>query len=170
MKKELLIAGPEIRQRIQELAREITAEQPSDLLIVGILKGAFIFTADLVREISIPLEVDFIRIASYGAGTSSAGEIIMSKDLDNPVAGKNVLLVEDIVDTGQSMVWLTEHLKGRGAVSVKTCTLIDKQERREHAVKIDYYGFRIGAGFLVGYGLDYAEQYRHLPGIYRLEV
>lgn len=170
LKKELLIAGPEIRKRIQELAREIAAAQPLDLLIVGILKGAFIFTADLVREISIPLEVDFIRIASYGVGTSSAGEIMMSKDLDNPVEGKNVLLVEDIVDTGQSMVWLTEHLKGRGAASVKICTLIDKRERREHAVKIDYYGFRIDAGFLVGYGLDYAEQYRHLPGIYRLEV
>ncbi|MEN8134875.1 MAG: hypoxanthine phosphoribosyltransferase [Thermodesulfobacteriota bacterium] len=169
MEKELIIAGQDIKQRVQELGREISAEAIPNLLVVAILKGAFIFAADLVRALSIPLEVDFIRVASYGANTCSSGEIRLSKDLETSVVGKNVLLVEDIVDTGQTIAWLKEHLRGRGAASIRTCTLIDKRERRVKEVEIDYYGFQLQKGFLVGYGLDYAEQYRHLPDIYDLK-
>lgn len=165
----MVISGQDIKKRIQELGLEISAESLPDLLVVGILKGAFVFTADLIRSISIPLEVDFIRVASYGADTCSCGEIKLSKDLETSVRGKNVLLVEDIVDTGKTLAWLKEHLRERGAISIKTCTLIDKLERREKEVGIDYYGFRLEKGFLVGYGLDYAEQYRHLPDIYYLK-
>ena len=168
MEKELVIAGQDIKKRLQELGREISAEPLPNLLVVVVLKGAFIFAADLVRAISIPLEVDFIRVASYGANTCSSGEIRLSKDLETSVVGKNVLLVEDIVDTGQTIAWLKEHLRGRGATSIQTCTLIDKLERREKEVEIDYYGFQLIQGFLVGYGLDYSEQYRHLPDIYQL--
>lgn len=167
--KELVIAGHDIQKRVQELGRQISAESLPNLLVVAILKGAFIFAADLVRAISIPLEVDFIRVASYGAKTSSSGEITFSRDLETPVIGKNVLLVEDIIDTGQTMVWLKKYFRGKGATSIRTCTLIDKQERRGQEVEIDYYGFQLQKGFLVGYGLDYGEQYRHLPDIYHLK-
>ncbi len=170
MEKELVISKQDIKKRVQELGREISVEPLPNLLVVGILKGAFIFAADLVRSISIPLEVDFIRVASYGANTCSSGEIRLSKDLETSVVGKNVLLVEDIIDTGKTIAWLKEHLRGRGAASIRTCTLIDKRERRVEEVEIDYYGFQLRKGFLVGYGLDYAEQYRHLPDIYHLEI
>ncbi len=169
VEKELVIAGQDIRKRVEELGRQISAESLPNLLVVAILKGAFVFAADLVRAISIPLEVDFIRVASYGAKSCSSGEIRLSKDLETSVDGKNVLLVEDIIDTGQTIAWLKEHLRGRGAASIRTCTLIDKQERRGQEVVIDYYGFQLQKGFLVGYGLDYAEQYRHLPDIYHLK-
>ena len=169
MEKELVIAGRDIEKRVQELGREISADPLPNLLVVTILKGAFIFAADLVRAISIPLEVDFIRVASYGSNTSSSGEIRLSKDLETSVVGKNVLLVEDIIDTGQTIAWLKEHLRGRGAASIRTCTLVDKRERRAKEVEIDYFGFQLEKGFLVGYGLDYAEQYRHLPDIYHLK-
>ncbi len=169
VEKELVIAGQDIRKRVEELGRQISAESLPNLLVVVILKGAFIFAADLVRAISTPLEVDFIRVSSYGAKTFSSGEIRLSQDLETSVNGKNVLLVEDIIDTGQTIVWLKEHLRGRGAASIRTCTLIDKQERRGQEVEIDYYGFQLQKGFLVGYGLDYGEQYRQLPDIYHLK-
>jgi hypoxanthine phosphoribosyltransferase len=166
--KKLHIGAEEIAERVRAIGREISSTAANNLLIVGILNGAFIFTADLVRTITIPLEVDFIRVASYGADTSSSGKIRLLKDLDSPVAGKNVLLVEDIVDTGNTISWLQKHLQDRGAASIKLCALIDKQERRQQEVRIDYCGFRVEKGFLVGYGLDHAEQYRHLPDIYSL--
>ena len=150
------------------MGQQIASENYSDLLVVGILNGAFIFTADLVRAISTPLEIDFIRVASYGDGTSSSGQIKLFKDLELSVTGKNVLLVEDIVDTGNTITWLDEHLQDRGAASIKLCVLIDKRERREREVKIDYCGFQVQDGFLVGYGLDHADQYRHLPDIHIL--
>jgi len=167
--KELRISAGEIAERVRAIGRQISAESYDDLLVVGILNGAFVFTADLIRVITTPLEVDFIRVASYGATTSSSGEIRLIKDLEIPVAGKNVLVVEDIVDTGNTTNWLSEHLQGRGAASIKLCALIDKQERRQKEVKIDYCGFQVQEGFLVGYGLDHAERYRHLPDIYSLK-
>ena len=168
--KELILSADKIAQRLANLGTEISRDfSGKQLLVVGILNGAFIFTADLVRSISIPLEIDFIRVASYGSSTSSAGEIRLVKDLEIPVSGKDVLLVEDIVDTGNTMEWLSEHLQGRGASSIKLCTLISKQERREKTVRVDYCGFDVQEGFLVGYGLDHAEQYRHLPDIYHLK-
>ena len=166
--KKLHIGAAEIAERVREIGREISAATADNLLVVGILNGAFIFTADLVRTITIPLEVDFIRVASYGADTTSSGKIRLLKDLDFPVTGKNVLLIEDIVDTGNTISWLYKHLQDRGATSIKLCTLIDKRQRRQQEVKIDYCGFRIEDGFLVGYGLDHAEQFRHLPDIYSL--
>ena len=165
--KKLRISAEEIAERVQALGQEISSTSTADLLVIGILNGAFIFTADLIRAITTPLEVDFIRVASYGNNTSS-GEIRLLKDLEIPVSGKNVLLVEDIVDTGNTITWLAEHLKGRGAISIKLCALIDKRERRQNDIKIDYCGFQVQDGFLVGYGLDHAEQYRHLPDIYSL--
>ena len=165
--KKLRISAGEIAERVQVIGQEISSASVENLLVVGILNGAFIFTADLVRAITTPLEVDFIRVASYGNNTSS-GEIRLFKDLEIPVSGKNVLLVEDIVDTGNTINWLAEHLKGRGAASIKLCALIDKRERRQQEVRIDYCGFLVEEGFLVGYGLDHAEHYRHLPDIYSL--
>jgi hypoxanthine phosphoribosyltransferase len=166
--KKLHIGAEEIAERVRAIGRDISSSAADNLMVVGILNGAFIFAADLVRTITIPLEVDFIRVASYGAETSSSGKIRLIKDLDSPVTGKNVLLVEDIVDTGNTIAWLRKHLQDRGAASIKLCALIDKQERRQQEVKIDYCGFRAQKGFLVGYGLDHSEQYRHLPDIYSL--
>ena len=166
--KKIRISAREIAERVQAIGQQISSENYSDLLVVTILNGAFIFTADLVRAISTPLEIDFIRVASYGVETSSSGEIKLLKDLERSVTGKNVLLVEDIVDTGNTTTWLSEHLQDRGAASIKLCALIDKRERRKREVTIDFCGFQIQDGFLVGYGLDHAEQYRHLPDIYNL--
>lgn len=168
MTKELLISRQDIARRVAELGREISTGPLPNLLVVAVLKGAFVFAADLIRAISLPLEIDFIRVASYGSGTCSAGEIRLGQDLENSVVGRNLLLVEDIVDTGRTLAWLREHLRERGAASIKTCALIDKRERRGEEVKLDYAGFRLREGFLVGYGLDHAEQYRHLPDIYRM--
>ena len=166
--KKIHISAGEIAERVQAIGQQISSENYSDLLVVGILNGAFIFTADLVRAISTPLEIDFIRVASYGVGTSSSGEIKLFKDLERSVTGKNVLLVEDIVDTGNTITWLAKHLQDRGAASIKLCALIDKRARREREVKIDYCGFQVQDGFLVGYGLDHADQDRHLPDIHIL--
>ncbi len=168
--KELIISEEEIAKRITDIGREISNDFiGKKLVVVGILNGAFIFTADLVRAITIPLEIDFIRVASYGSSTKSTGEIRLVKDLEISLGGKDVLLVEDIVDTGNTIDWLREHLQGRGSSSIKLCTMISKQERREIKVPVDYCGFNIQEGFLVGYGLDHAEQYRHLPDIYLLK-
>ena len=169
MEKELVISRSDLAKRVMELGREISSRQIEKLLVVGVLKGAFIFTADLVRAISIPIEVDFIRVASYGSDTCSSAEIQLGKDLETSLVGKNVLLIEDIVDTGKTLTWLKEHLRDRGAVSVRVCALIDKRQRRQEEVEIDYCGF-LQEGFLVGYGLDYAERYRELPEVYRLKT
>ena len=169
-KRELIISSGEIAQRIANLGQEISNDYIGrQLLVVGILNGAFILTADLVRSITIPLEVDFVRVASYDSATTSSGKIRLLKDLEIPVRDKDILLVEDIVDTGNTIAWLSKHLQGRGASSIKLCTLINKEERREQKVQIDYCGFEVQEGFLVGYGLDHAEQHRQLPDIYRLK-
>ncbi|MEN8143295.1 MAG: hypoxanthine phosphoribosyltransferase [Thermodesulfobacteriota bacterium] len=168
--RKLIISAKDIALRVADLGKEISSDfTGKQLLVIGILNGAFIFTADLVRHITIPLEIDFIRVASYGSATESTGEIRLVKDLEIPVEGKDILLVEDIVDTGNTMEWLSEHLQGRGASSIRLCTLISKQERREKSVQIDYCGFQVQEGFLIGYGLDHAEQHRHLPDIYHLK-
>ena len=168
--RELIISAGEIARRIESLGREISSDfTGKKLLVVGILNGAFIFTADLVRAITIPLEIEFIRVASYCSETESTGVIRLVKDLEISAQGKDILLVEDIVDTGNTITWLSEHLQGRGASSIKLCSLINKEERREQKVRIDYSGFQVQEGFLVGYGLDHAEQHRHLPDIYHLK-
>lgn len=168
-RRECVISSEQLALRVKELGLRITGDyQGRRLVVVGILNGAFIFMADLVRQIDLPLEIDFIRVSSYGGGRSSSGTLKFTKDIELAVEGKDVLLVEDIIDTGLTLFRLTEVLRERKADSVRTCVLIDKRERREHAVSIDYTGFVVDQGFLVGYGLDCDEQCRQLSGVYRL--
>jgi len=170
-KKELILDSRAIQDRVRELGQEISrdyCDQP--LVIIGILKGAFIFMADLVRaiDIDLPLVTDFIQVSSYGSKTTSSGTIKLVKEPSTPLADINILIVEDIVDSGLTKQWLINYFKTKQARSVKICSLIDKAERREIDICIDYLGFDIPKGFLVGYGLDYNEQYRHLPEIFHL--
>lgn len=166
-----VISPERIQARVAELAQEIKADhQGHDLLLVGILKGAFIFLSDLARQLGEEVEIDFVRLASYGSGMQSSGEIRLTKDLELELNGRTVLVVEDIVDTGLTLKWFVDHLRDRGVQDVKICALIDKPERREIKLDLDYVGFEIPSGFLVGYGLDYGEKYRGLPGIYELEL
>jgi len=163
---EILISRAEIAATVAALGQRISADYAGrEVLVVGVLTGAFIFTADLVRSLDLPLSVDFIRVASYGGATSSSGQITLSKDLECQVTGCHLLLVEDIVDTGRTLAWLTAHLLARNPASLKVCTLIDKRERREVAVSVDYSGFQVAEGFLVGYGLDCGDRYRQLPDL-----
>ena len=134
-----------------------------DLVVIGILKGAVIFMSELIKNIELPLIIDFMAVSSYGKSSISTGEVRIIKDLDFSVEGKDLLIVEDIIDTGLTLNYLTDILKKRGASSVKICTLLDKPERRSVEVNVDYLGFEIPDEFVVGYGLDYAEQYRNLP-------
>ncbi|MCL7487811.1 MAG: hypoxanthine phosphoribosyltransferase [Desulfobulbaceae bacterium] len=167
--RKLVISREQIRARVGELASRISADYTGkDLVMVGILNGAFIFLADLVRSVTIPVQIDFIRVASYGSRDMPSGTISLTKDIELDIRDKHVLLVEDIIDTGSTLAWLTEKLKDKKAASLRICTLIDKKERRQSDVEVDYIGFSLENGFLVGYGLDYAEQYRYLPEIYTL--
>jgi len=169
LKKELFIPRKDIQIRVRELAGQISADfSEKEPVLVGILNGVVFFFADLVREITLPSRIDFIRAASYGSGTSSSGSIRLTKDLEIPVEGKPVIVVEDIVDTGLTLTRILEILKERGPEAIKVCVLIDKLERRETDIAIDYRGFEVKEGFLVGYGLDFDEQYRYLPDIYKL--
>lgn len=163
---EVLVTRQQIRERVKELGAAISRDYSGkDLLVVGILKGAIIFLADLVREITIPLTLDFMAVSSYGSATTSSGAVRILKDLEVPVEDKHVLIVEDIVDTGLTLKYLLENLRARQPLSLKCCTILDKPERRLVDVQVDYRGFCIPDYFVVGYGLDYAQQYRHLPDI-----
>ena len=164
-----IIGEEAIQKRVEELALRITRDyEGRELVLVGILKGAFIFMADLARRIELPLQVDFVRMASYGSSTESSGNISFTKDIELDIKDRDVLIVEDIVDTGHTLKYLTEVLRLHRPRSVKICCLIDKKERREVDVEVDYVGFEVGRGFLVGYGLDFNEDYRNLRGIYQL--
>ncbi|GAW92177.1 hypoxanthine phosphoribosyltransferase [Calderihabitans maritimus] len=164
--QEILLDRVQIAAKVKELGKKISEDyRGKDLLVVGILKGAIMFMADLVREIDIPITVDFMAVSSYGQSTESSGAVRILKDLEVSVEGKNVLIVEDIVDTGLTLRYLLENLKSRHPASVRVCTLLDKPSRRQVEVSPDYNGFEIPDKFVVGYGLDYAEQYRHLPYI-----
>lgn len=170
LSRRTVVGEEQIRQRVRELGRQITTDYDNrSLVLLGVLNGAFIFTADLCRAIDLDLEIDFIRVASYGASTESSGTIRLLKEPGIDLEGKDVLLVEDIVDTGTTMAWLRDHFRGSRARSVRICSLIDKKERRTVDVDVDYIGFALDQGFLVGYGLDCAERYRNLPAIYSLE-
>lgn len=159
-----------IQRRVGELGRQITQDyRGRRLVLLGVLNGAFVFAADLCRAIVLDLEIDFIRVASYDSGTQSSGVIRLTKEPEIDLRGKDVLLVEDIVDTGATMAWLQDHFRSSGAASVRICSLIDKRERRTAAIEVEYAGFALNRGFLVGYGLDYDERYRNLPAIYTLE-
>ena len=139
--------------------------------MIGVLKGAFLFLADLARQVRLEkISIDFLQASSYGADTLSSGKIILKKDIDVDVRGKDVLVVEDIVDTGLTLAHLIDHLQGFKPASVKVCAVIDKRERRKTDIRIDYVGSVMEKGFLVGYGLDYAETYRNLPDIYQMKL
>jgi hypoxanthine phosphoribosyltransferase len=133
---------------------------------VGVLKGAFVFLADLARLLTIPAQIEFVRIASYGSKKESSGEVTVKKDVEIPLEGKDVLVVEDIVDTGLSLQFLMKHLRAHHPASLKVCALVDKKARREVEVQVDYTGFAMADGFIVGYGIDFNEQYRALPEIF----
>jgi hypoxanthine phosphoribosyltransferase len=161
----------DIDKSVAQLAQRISKDYSGcELILVGVLKGAFVFMADLIRHLTIPAKVDFIRIASYGSGTSSSGQIRLTQTLEIDIEGKDVLIVEDIVDTGLSLSSLVGYLEEFEPKSVRICALIDKTERREKHVVVDYVGHVVAQGFLVGYGLDYAEDYRHLPAVYHLRL
>ena len=163
---EILFSHERIQQRIKELGAEITRDYAGrNPLLIGVLKGACFFLSDLLRNIDTQLSIEFMAISSYGSSTRTSGEVRIMKDLDVPIEGRDILVVEDIVDTGLTLTYLLENLKSRGAASVKLAALLDKHDRREKEVPIDYLGFQIPDAFVVGYGLDYAERYRNLPFI-----
>ena len=162
--ERVLISNEEIQKRLDELAAQVNADYAGkDLLMVCILKGAVTVFADMLRRIEIPCAIDFMAISSYGSSTKSSGVVRILKDLDHGIEGKDVLIVEDIVDSGMSMSYLLNSLKTRNPASVKLLTLLDKPDRRVVDIKADYTGFTIPDAFVVGYGLDYAQKYRNLP-------
>ncbi|OQY14346.1 MAG: hypoxanthine phosphoribosyltransferase [Desulfobacteraceae bacterium 4572_187] len=161
----------DINNMVSRVAREISSDyQDHELILIGILKGAFVFLSDLMRHLSIPVKLDFIRVCSYGSGVSSSGNIRLVKEIEMDVNNKDVLLVEDIVDTGLTLSYLIDYLRTFNPKTVKICALIDKHERRNENIKIDYACHKTTEGFLVGYGLDYNENYRNLAGIYHLKL
>ena len=165
--KEILFSREEIKARVRELAGKISRDYADrELIVIGILKGAFIFMADLIREITIPCRVDFARLASYGAGSESSGKVVMTKDIETSINGKDILIVEDILDTGLTMQYFVDWLKERNPRSLKICAFLDKRKRRKVPLEADYVGFTIEDGFVVGYGLDFNEKYRFSPDIY----
>ncbi len=165
---EVLISEAEIAERVTGLATEIARSEPEDLLIVVILKGSFVFAADLIRALDragAKPQVDFMTLSSYGEGTRSKGTVTLSRDISEDVTGRNVLIVDDILESGRTLLAARDLLSMRGAVSVKTCLLLDKSANREVAIEADFIGFEIGDRFVIGYGLDLAHRYRGLPYI-----
>ncbi len=164
--KEVLFSEQDINKRIKELGMQISKDYEGKFpLLVCILRGAFMFLADLVRKIDIPMSVDFMAISSYGGKTDSTGQVKILKDLDTSIKNRHVLIVEDIVDTGLTMDAVTRLLSTRKPASLRIASLLDKEERRLLPIKVDYYGFKVPNEFVVGYGLDYEERYRNLPFI-----
>ena len=167
MRKDLagiLVTEEQIATRVKELGEMISKDyEGKDLVVICVLRGSFIFMADLVREIKIPLSTDFISVSSYGSGTSSSGVVRFLKDLDEIITDRHVLIVEDIIDTGITLKYLMENLQTRKPASIKICTLLSKPERRKVEIDVAYNGFTIPDQFAVGYGLDYSEKYRNLP-------
>ena len=164
--ERILLPQAQIHQRVAELGAEIDRDYAGkEPLLVSVLRGSFIFMADLVRSITLPCTVDFMAVSSYGKGTSSSGQVKIVKDLSESIEGKDLLVVEDILDSGNTLYYLLQLLQARHPASVRLCTLLDKPSRRVKPVKVDYTGFSIPDEFVVGYGLDYAERYRNLPYI-----
>jgi hypoxanthine phosphoribosyltransferase len=167
---EVLVTEEELSARVAELGREISADYAGrDLLLVGVLKGAVFFLADLMRELDGPCEVDFMAVASYGSSTDSSGVVRILKDLDASIEGRHVLIVEDIVDSGLTLSYLLRTMRAREPASLEVCALLTKPERRKSNVDIRYVGFEIPNRFVIGYGLDHAERYRQLPYVAVLE-
>ncbi len=165
-----MISEEEIKEQTRKIGEQIAEDyKGQDLVLVGVLKGSFVFLADLTRQISIDHEIDLVGASSY-EGTSSTGQIVFTKQPDLELEGRDVLLVEDIVDTGQTLSKIVEFVQLLNPRSIKICTLIDKHERREIELKVDYSCFSLNKGFIVGYGLDYNEKYRNLPAIFDLKL
>ncbi len=163
---EVLIEADELQAKVAELGRQISEDyRGRDLLLICLLRGAVVFLSDLIRAIDIPLEMDFMAISSYGDSTESSGVVRLMMDLKSNITGRNVLVVEDIVDTGRTLAYILDNLQTRRPADIKVCALLSKPSRREVQVKLDYLGFEIPDKFVVGYGLDYAEGYRNLPFI-----
>ena len=162
----VLVTREEIAEAVAQLGRRITEDyQGKPLMMVGILKGAIVFFSDLIREIDLPVKTEFMAVSSYGAATKTTGVVNLVKDLTVDITGMHVLIVEDIVDSGMTLSYLSKYLSTLGAASIRIATLLDKPERRRVDLKADYYCFTIPDEFVVGYGLDYAEKYRNLPDI-----
>ena len=169
----VLLSEDEIREKVRELGGKITADyKNSNLMLVTVLKGAVVFLADLMRQIDVPAEIDFMVVSSYGSGVKSSGVVKIVKDLDVPLAGKDILIVEDILDSGLTLSYIKELLESRGPRSIRIATLLDKPSRRKVDLQADYIGFSVPDEFVIGYGLDYDENYRNLPyiGILKPEV
>ena len=170
---EVMISEQEIKQRIAALGQQISADyrdRGNDIVLVGLLRGSFMFMADLCRAIEVSHEVDFITASSYGSGMSSSRDVKIIKDLDEDIRGKDVLIVEDIIDSGNTLSKVREILRLREPKSLAICTLLDKPERREVQVDVEYVGFTIPDEFVVGYGIDYAQRYRHLPYVGKVVI
>lgn len=163
---DILISEEEIKKRVKELAKEITKNyKGKDLCLICVLKGAIMFMVDLAKEIDLLLEMDFMAVSSYGNEKTSSGVVKIIKDLDEPIEGKHVLIVEDIIDSGRTLSYLVKILKDRKPASIRICTLLDKPEKRLTDVKVDYVGFTIEDKFVLGHGLDYMQKYRNIPYI-----
>ena len=162
----VLLTEEEVDRRISELGEQISKDyEGKEVHLVCILKGSVFFTTELAKRITVPVTLDFMSVSSYGNSTTTSGVVKIVKDLDENIEGKNVIVIEDIVDTGRTLSYLLEVLKGRKPESLALCTLLDKPERRTHEVEVDYTGFQVPDEFVVGYGLDYAQKYRNLPYI-----
>ena len=164
--ESILLTEEELRSRIREMGAEITADYAGKApLFVGVLKGSFVFMADLIRSVDLPCSMDFMVVSSYGKGTKTTGAVKILKDLSQDIEGRDVVIVEDILDTGVTLNYLSHYLRSRNPASVTIATLLDKPERRQADVQARYVGFTVPDTFVVGYGLDYAEEYRNLPYI-----
>ncbi|MDK9709689.1 hypoxanthine phosphoribosyltransferase [Acidaminobacter sp.] len=168
--KEILISQEALAARVQELGQEISEKyKGKELLMIGVLKGANVFMSDLMRAVSVPIQIDFIAASSYGSSTESSGVVRIVKDLDYSIEGKHVMIVEDIIDTGLTLKYLYDNFSARKPSSLSIISLLDKPERRKADIKVDYTGFIIPDEFIVGYGIDYAEKYRNLPFVATLK-
>ena len=170
---KVLFSEDQLKTRVQELAQQITRDYAGkEIMLIAVLRGSFIFMADLCRAIDLPCTLDFMSVSSYGKGSSSSGQVQITKDLSEDISGRHIIVVEDILDSGNTLSYLLKLLEQRKPASIRLCTLLDKPERRVKQVEVHYSGFSIPDAFVVGYGLDYAEQYRNLPyiGILKPEV
>lgn len=171
--EKILFTEDELKQRVAELGAEITRDYAGKApVLASVLRGSYIFMADLSRQIKLPLTIDFMSVSSYGSGTTSSGQVEIKKDLSDPIEGRDLIIVEDILDSGNTLYYLLDVLRARKPASIRLCTLLDKPDRRTKPITADYTGFTIPDAFVVGYGLDYDEKYRNLPyiGILKPEV
>lgn len=171
--QSVLFSEEQLKQRVRELAKQIEADYAGkEIMLIAVLRGSFVFMADLCRAIDLPCTLDFMSVSSYGKGTSSSGQVQITKDLSEDISGRHVIVVEDILDSGNTLSYLLKILEHRNPASIRLCTLLDKPDRRVKQVEVHYSGFTIPDAFVVGYGLDYAEMYRNLPyiGILKPEV